>query len=506
VAFAAENRGIPRGQMLELIDWALSVVRLSEYRDATADQLSGGQKQRLVIAANLVIRPEILVLDEPTSQLDPIGTLEVFSTLRELNTDLEMTIVVATHKSDQVSEFADRVMVLEKGNLIQIGPPRHVFFQVPRLDRALVHVPELVRLDYGIRQWAGDRAGELGAPDQANATLDEANRMVVKGITAGLLQPSGNYTRGLGRSAPDVRLEEKAEPILDIENVSYRYKKDAPEALSGINLKVEPGEVIAIIGQNGAGKSTLMKCVTGLLKPQVGRIRIRGTDTTQLDAIDVAKLVGLILQNPDNQLFQMSSEEEVAFGLKNLGLPEEEIKRRTDEVLALTGMEEHRSTYPFKLSLGDRRKLAVAAIYAMHPSILVFDEPTTGQDFQGRYQLCDLAIRLNRMGTTIIMITHDMSLVANYTQRTVVMGKGTILLDAPTREVFLHRETLAGTFLEPPPISRLAQLLEPYGVPGDILTVEEMFQVLTGSEPGSDFLVQSDAPDSQDRAFSLTKR
>jgi energy-coupling factor transport system ATP-binding protein len=480
VAFAAENRGIPREEIRERIDWALGVVRLKDYIGGFSANLSGGQKQRLAIAANLVVRPEILVLDEPTSQLDPIGTSEVFATLRDLNEDVGMTIVVATHKSDQISHFADRVIVLEKGNLILADTPRVVFYQAPRLREALVHVPEVAELDYQLRNYL---SGEGQAPegrDEANVTLEQAEEDMRAHIQADMLQPGDSFEHGLGRSVAEETATADANRIIEIKNVDYRYSDDAPLALSNVSVDIRRGEVVGIIGQNGAGKTTLMKCITGLLKPTAGEITIDGRRVSELKAMEVARLVGLILQNPDNQLFQMSAEEEIAFGLRNLGLDEEEIERRTSEVLELTGMQEYRDLYPFRLSLGDRRKLAVAAIYAMHPSVLIFDEPTTGQDFAGRYQLSDLAIRLNKLGATIIMISHDMSLIARYTQRTLVMGKSKILLDTPTREVFSHTDILDATFLAPPPAIQLALALEKYGVSPEVLTVEELFNALTG--------------------------
>jgi energy-coupling factor transporter ATP-binding protein EcfA2 len=345
-----------------------------------------------------------------------------------------------------------------------------------------VHVPDVAELDYQLWMRLNHDGKRLEGPTEANITLDEARKAIAAYVKAGVLRPTDSFKTGLGRSVPEVIEERSADIILDVENVSFRYSEGAPLALSDVSLEVRRGEVMGIIGQNGAGKTTLMKCITGLLKPTAGRIRINNQEVAGLDALEIAKLAGLILQNPDNQLFQMSSREEIEFGLRNLGLSEAEIKERVDEVLNLTGMEAYRETYPFKLSLGDRRKLAVASIFAMHPSILIFDEPTTGQDFAGRYQLSDLAIRLNRLGATIIMISHDMSLIARYTQRTVVMGKSKILLDAPTRDVFSHTEVLDSTFLEPPPAIQLALRLAEYGVPANVLTVEELFNALTGEE------------------------
>jgi energy-coupling factor transport system ATP-binding protein len=483
VAFAAENRGISREKMLELIDWSLDKVRLMEYKYGSPPDLSGGQKQRLVIASNLVIQPEIMALDEPTSQLDPIGTTEVFATLNELNKDYGMTIVVATHKSNEVVEFADRIAVLEEGKLIALDTPRKVFCDVPRLKHAYVAVPEIAEIDYQLRQFAGDKADVFGPDDCMNIEVDQAIEPIANALDQGILKPNKDYRKGLGRALKRELVSPDAKPILEIKDVDFRYKEDAPLALENISMNVHEGEIVGIIGQNGAGKTTLMKCITGLLKPSAGTIKIKGQDNAEMDAFDIAKLVGLILQHPDNQLFQLSSEEEIAFGLRNLELEEDLVQERIDEALALTGCERYREEYPFNLSMGDRRKLAVASIFAMHPEILIFDEPTTGQDYKGRYQLCDLALTLNeRFGATIIMISHDMSLIARYCQRTIIMGKANLLLDAPTRDAFMAADILESTFLSPPPIASLAQKLESHGMPSDILTVEEFLHSATGVE------------------------
>ncbi len=485
VAFGAENQGVSRPEMIKRIEWALDVVRMTGYESRPPSDLSGGQKQRLVIAANLVTRPEVLVLDEPTSQLDPVGTSEVFSILQKLNKELGMTIMIATHAIDQVAEFADRIMVLENGRLIAFDKPRSVFYQVGRMHEALLNVPDVAELDIDVRKWISseNKLDNLLTNGEANVTVDQVKASLEKHIQNGYIKPAATFQRGLGRFVSDsLSSDEQKEalPVLEVENISYGYTKNAPPVISNISFSIQPGEIVAMIGQNGAGKTTLMKCITGLYKPLTGKVKIAGKDVSEQDGLARAKEVGLILQNPDNQLFQMSSREEIAFGLKNLGLPDDEVERRIADTLALTGLEEYIDIYPFKLSLGDRRKLCVASIYAMHPRILIFDEPTTGQDYTGRYQLCDLAMRLNKMGATIIMITHDMTLVSKYTQRTLVMGKGTLLLDAPTREVFSYDDVLQSTFLESPPVVQLTKDLKSYNLPQDVLTMEELYHVLTG--------------------------
>jgi energy-coupling factor transport system ATP-binding protein len=216
-----------------------------------------------------------------------------------------------------------------------------------------------------------------------------------------------------------------------------------------------------------------MKCLVGLVRPSKGVILLAGKPLVGQKVGEIATQIGLILQNPDTQLFCMSVEEEIHFGLQNLGLDPAEIERRLEEALHITGLVDYRTLYPFKLSLGDRRKVAVASIVAMRPQVLIFDEPLTGQDYKGRYELTNLAASLHQAGHTVIMISHDMELVAKYTERTLVVGKGQLLLDAPTREVFDHLDILHGTYIEPPEIIRLAQALRECGLPAGLLSIDQ---------------------------------
>jgi energy-coupling factor transport system ATP-binding protein len=186
-----------------------------------------------------------------------------------------------------------------------------------------------------------------------------------------------------------------------------------------------------------------------------------------------------VLQNPDEQLFTISCQKEVEFGLRNLKLPEDQIKSRTDEALGFVGLSEQWDTFPFRLSFGDRRSLTVAAVIAMRPKVVIMDEPTTAQDYLGRHRIAKLARKLNEVGHTVIMITHDMNLITQYADRTVVMCNGEVLLDGPTAKVFSDLETLKKAFIKPPPIALLDKELEPYGVPQGILTVDSMIDSLS---------------------------
>ncbi|MBE3143337.1 MAG: ABC transporter ATP-binding protein, partial [Planctomycetes bacterium] len=266
----------------------------------------------------------------------------------------------------------------------------------------------------------------------------------------------------------------KGDLAVEVKNLTYAYPGTSAPAISNMDFSIPKGQFVGIIGQNGGGKTTIMKCLVGLLKPSQGEIYLENKPLTGQKVGDIATQIGLILQNPDTQLFCMSVEEEIRFGLENLKLEPEEIERRTEESLKITGLGNYRQLYPFKLSLGDRRKVAVASIVAMRPQVLIFDEPLTGQDYKGRYELVNLAAELHHTGHTVIMISHDMELVARYTERTLVVGKGQLLLDAPTRDVFDHVSLLRETYIEPPEIIRLAQELRICGLPSGLLSIDKV--------------------------------
>jgi energy-coupling factor transport system ATP-binding protein len=468
---AAENRGLPREEIIERLGQVLKIVRLEELAGHLSDELSGGQKQRLAIAANLIVRPKILVADEPTSQLDPIGKEEVFSTLSALNRDYGMTVVIASHDVDEIERYADRVIVLDQGRIVLQGPPNEVFRNVEILDKLFVHVPDLARLSQTLQVNAGHPLS-LDVPEAA-AQLTEWLGQEDAG--------SASQMETTAQSAPQAAQEPSApasEIAVEARNLTYAYPGTVLPAISNISFSIPKGQFVGIIGQNGGGKTTIMKCLVGLQKPSQGEIYLNGKALSGQKIVDIATQIGLILQNPDTQLFTMSVEEEIRFGLQNLDLQPDEIDRRTEEALRITNLGDHRALYPFKLGLGDRRKVAVASIVAMRPRVLIFDEPLTGQDYKGRYDLVNLAADLHKAGHTVIMISHDMELVARYTQRTLVMGKGQLLLDAPTSEVFDHVGILRETFIEPPEIVRLAQALRPCGLPGGLLSMDQVAEAL----------------------------
>ena len=263
---------------------------------------------------------------------------------------------------------------------------------------------------------------------------------------------------------------------LDITDLVFRYASSVADVLRGVNLRIDHGEFVALIGQNGAGKTTLAKHFNGLLKPSSGSVRVMGRDTRAAPVADLARAVGYVYQNPDHQIFAQRVRAEAAFGPRNLGLSPSEVEQRVERALALVGLREHADDFAFSLGRGQRQKLAVASVLAMEPRILVVDEPTTGLDQAGARGILDLLSTWNVEGRTIVVITHDMTLVAERIPRTVVVNDGLILADGPTRHVLTDASLLRKAYLRPPQVTRVAQRLGDLGVAADVLTVAELYR------------------------------
>jgi len=251
------------------------------------------------------------------------------------------------------------------------------------------------------------------------------------------------------------------EPVVQVENLYFRYPARTDFALEDINLTIEQGEFLAIIGQNGSGKTTLIKHFNGLLKPTQGKVTICGKDTGNLPTSELAKQVGYVFQNPDHQIFAETVRDEIAFGPRNLGFPPERIEKNTNLVLEEMALLDTVGQMPFQLSRGQRQRLAVASVLAMEPSILIIDEPTTGQDWKESTALMELVRQLNQNGHTCIVTTHNMNLVSLFVRRVIVMRSARLFMDGQTQDVFREVGKLLTAGIKPPEVYLLAQQLIP---------------------------------------------
>jgi energy-coupling factor transporter ATP-binding protein EcfA2 len=466
IAFALENLQVPREEIQLRIPRVLDAVRLSGTERKHPHELSGGQKQRLAIAAALAMQPDLLVLDEPTSQLDPVGAEEVFTVVRELNHELGMTIVMASHAAEEMAEYADRIALLSAGRLVTVGQPAEIYAQVDLLQEHSLRPPQVAQTFYSIRQNGLPIRDVPVRLQPALAALDTIR---------------DQFEPVLPQAPPEPPTGEEA--LLWVRNLQHVYP-DGTEALRGISLDVRKGEYVLIVGQNGAGKTTLVKHFLSLLRPTAGTVAVGGTDTRQLPVSALAQRIGYVAQNPDDQIFNSTVGDEVAFALRNLRYPAQEVEARTVEGLQSMGLLEVRGQHPLSLPKGDRARIVIAAILAMKPDTLIFDEPTTGQDFRGAQYILDISKQLHQMGKTIIVITHHLYLMPEYAERVIVMGKGTILLDAPIREAYHQVELLRSTFLNPPQAVLLARHIGRWdGRDLPLLTPREVADCFVDSRP-----------------------
>lgn len=455
VAFGPENYGVPREEIRRRIDKYLTFVRLAELRNREPASLSGGQKQRLAIASILAMEPEVLVMDEPTTDLDPIGRDEVLSVAGELERQ-GRTLLIVDHEPE-TAQGADLVFLMKEGHLVRQGAPREVLTDVPLVLDCGVMPPQVVELFH-----------KLNWPELP-WTVEEALQLFREAPLR--LKPEA---RDMLRRMDDARTREvKDQVILAAKGLGYVYEEGNVEALRDVDLQIRAGEFVAIIGQNGSGKTTLAKQFNGLLHPTRGEVLVDGASTRTLSRAALARAVGYVFQNPDHQIFARTVREEVAFGPRNFGMDEAEIEERVAEALRVVGLEGYEERDPFALTKGERQRVAVASVLATRPRVVILDEPTTGLDYPQQRRMMDMLATLNRMGHTVIIITHSMWVVTEYATRTLVMKDGRVIRDGPTREVFADEETLAEAFLKPPPIVRLGNRL---GVTA--LTVDEMLEVV----------------------------
>lgn len=475
LAFGPSNLGVARHEIAQRAQDALSLVRLEGLEEHNPRDLSGGQKQRAALASVLTMAPQVLVLDEPTSQLDPLGRWEVVEAIERLKQKGNLTIIMTTHETEEILRLADQVLILEGGQTVLQGTPGEVFTQPEKLEAAGVKTPTLMMIQSTLVQpdaeeddWRNQASGKV------ELTLSEVTEQIRREVERGELR-----VRPEALSRPPAA-DAEAPVILEARNLTMEYPGPPPvTALREVNVRIRRGEFVGIIGQNGSGKSTLVKCFVGLLRPQAGEVLFKGEGIGGLSVGEIARRIGLVLQNPDYQLFTTYSHEEIRFGLRNVGVPEDEIEQRVTETLEMVDLTEQADLFPFRLSFGDRRKLAVAATMALGPEVLILDEPTTAQDHRGRYQLADLARRFrDEKSGTVLMITHDVDLVASYAHRLIVLNEGQVLLDGPTSEVFSEVEELRKSFVVPPVAAQVSSQLTSIGVPRQVMTLQELYQVL----------------------------
>lgn len=421
IAFALENAAMPPQEMRVRVEETLDLLDLAPLRARGLDTLSGGERQRVAIAAVLALRPEILVLDEPTSQLDPKSAEDVLTSLVRLNTDLGLTILLAEHRLERVLPYADTVLYLPADG----SPPR---VDEPRAVMAEIELaPPLVRL--------GKALGWTPLP----LTIKEGlrfSRQTPNGGAHGTRQPA----------APA-----ESAPYLQVERVAVSY--GSRDALDGVSLAVRPGEIVALMGRNGSGKTTLLKSMVGLVRPKRGNVKVAGRDIATLEVAEVSRQAAYLPQDPNALLFADTVRDELAVTLRNHGLEIEKDAARLpvdpDRLLARLGLTRYADAYPRDLSAGERQRVALAAIMVTKPGALLLDEPTRGLDYAAKAELARLLHEWRSEGMAIVVVTHDVELAAEIADRVVLLSQGEVIAEGDPATV------LGASPLFAPQIARL---------------------------------------------------
>ena len=497
IAFGATNLGYTYDECMERVGRSVKDLNLSELLSRKPMELSGGQKQSVAIAGIYAMLPKIIVCDEPTSMLDPIGKKNVFSLIKNINKEYGITVILVEHVMSEVARYADKVIVMDKGRIALQGSVGEGFSQIDKLNELGLDVPQTIDLSLRLKEsglidrvymvpeeltetlkgFAPEEAA--GAGDTAAASPD--NAAPASPDDTGTPPDTASAQTEAAESAPAVA-PASDEPAVQVDHLTFSYLGDGNQ-VDDVSLTIKKGEFAAIIGQNGSGKTTLCRNIIGLLKPQGGSIKVVGIDVATKSVAELASHIGYCFQNPDEQIFKDSVEDELLFGPDNLGLDRTASKERIDQILADVGLTDYRTTWPKYLSKGERQRLTMGSIIAMDPDIVIVDEPTTGQDWRETLWIMDLLKKINDLGKTIIIITHNIEIVCRYCTRVLAMCRGKILLDGTPAEVLSQPELLAKTYVSPSDITRIAQAL-PY-MPDDILSVDDFcaaFERATGRE------------------------
>lgn len=444
--FGLENFGVAHDRIEATITSALDAVGIADLRDREIATLSGGQKQKVAIAAILALAPRVLVLDEPTAALDPVSSRMVFECLRDLNERAGITVVVIEQKVALLSEFCDRMVVMNKGSIALEGTPHEVFGHAAELRAIGVDSPRVARISNSLMSKG------LCTAHEPCLNVEEAAQLVASIVPAGTTceacaSPAASAIR------PHA---EDARPVVRFRGVNFAYPGGGA-SVNNLEMTVYPGELVGIVGQNGAGKTTATKLLNGLLKPSSGSVEVAGLDTRDVPVSQIARHTATLFQNPDHQLCKNTVLEEVAFGLELAGVPSSEAQQRASRVIDRFGLPAHEA--PFALSRGQRQMIALASVVVLEPEVVILDEPTSGLDYRECMTVMETVREMAEQGSAVIMVCHDMEVVSDFAERLVVMADGCILAAGPTMEVFNDASLMRRARVKPPQVVELAAQL-----------------------------------------------
>lgn len=479
VGYGLQNLGFPPEEIRTRVESVLRCFGIWEYRDRNPFDLSGGQLQRVAICSVLAMKPDVLILDEPTSQLDPEGSEEVFHTVDEL-TKMGITIIMIEQKIEKLAGYCDRVLLMHQGRVVDYDTPRRIFSREDLYDLGVnppaytcfARANALVFEDGTLPVTHAETLERVKASRADRATLIASLRTMTAGVQmeSATPQPVAAQPARAGVDAAAAAASAStssdhaseaagaADATFQVKDLRFSYVKGR-EVLHGLNLALDHRPT-AIIGQNGAGKTTLVRVLKGLLKPDSGEIRYQGENLETKTVAELASRVGYVFQNPDDQIFKYKVLEEVMFGPLNIGMSPQEAEASAHEALRMVGLDEKAGENPYDLELSDRKMVAIASVLAMNTDVIILDEPTIAQSWNGREKIREIIQAKAAEGKLVIAILHDMDFVASSFARVIAMAHGEILADGAPTEVFRNHPVLEKAALAAPPLYELLEELE----------------------------------------------
>ncbi len=462
VAFGLENLLYEREAMKEKIMKSLSSVDLSDYKNWLLNRLSGGMKQRVSIASLLAINQEIMIFDEPTSNLDPRGTTEISDIIRKLPET--KTLIIIEHKLDEFIDIFNRILLLDgRGKLIASGSPEEIFINYyEELQKLGVWIPQIPKYIYKLHK---NNIATNKFPLNIEKTKTEIENMSERDKAINILKEE---LRKNISNRPTAAVSFTSKPAINVKNLSYKFKKNDKWVLKDINFSIDNGDFLGIVGQNGSGKTTLAKLIINLYKAKPpSRIEVyhpgKNIDCP-VNGNEILEFTGFVFQNPEHQFIEDTVYKEINYGLKIKSANNSPVDLRVGKVLELLELKDFENINPFNLSQGQKRRLSVASILVMDYPILILDEPTFGMDWRTTAALMDILKKLNSQGKTIIIITHDMNLIFKYTHKAVVLKEGRLVYFDYTNRLLGRTDLVDDCHLSIPPLYRLYRGVESYAV------------------------------------------
>jgi len=409
IAFALENDNVPTEEMHRIVRDVAAMVDMEHLLNSSPYELSGGQKQRTSLAGVMVDDVDVLLFDEPLANLDPATGKTAIEIIDDIHKKTKKTIIIIEHRlEDVLHREVDRIIVVNEGRIIADMPPDEL-------------VSSSILTDIGIREPLYITALKY-AGINVKSDMHPSHLQTLKMDT--VVEPLQSWYRSIEKPAK----EEEKPTVLTVDNLTFSYDGKR-KILDNVSFKIREGEMISIVGKNGAGKSTLSKVLCGFEKHESGKIYYYTEDIEHRSIKERAEIIGLVMQNPNQMISKAMIYDEVALGLRLRNVPEEEIKPRIEKVLEICGLSPFIDWPISALSYGQKKRVTIASILVLEPKVIILDEPTAGQDYYHYTEIMNFLEKINKMGVTIMMITHDMHLMLEYTPRAIVLSDGRILAD-----------------------------------------------------------------------------